>query len=286
VVDRAQLATGALAGILLVGGSSRIPLVASRLHARFGVAPIAPEQPELPVAYGAGLVTVPAPTSPASVPSGVSTWAMPRPGPVWASPALPAYGPILASPVRKSRRGLTITVIALIVMAVILTTCCRGCYSFLSGITVVDPSASQSASAPPSSAVAIRSTKTLLCVDFAGAGQGAAAQQDVCADDPAQRWRSTPTAAGVTLTNAATGQCLDVDQALVDDGAKVQQWACDDGPNQQWKPQPVAGSTAVLLVNVNSGKCLDLPDGRAAPGTALLQKTCTGATNQQWTIGP
>ena len=42
-----------LAGILLVGGSSRIPLVATRLHGRFGVAPMVPEQPELPVALGA-----------------------------------------------------------------------------------------------------------------------------------------------------------------------------------------------------------------------------------------
>jgi hypothetical protein len=42
-----------LAGILLVGGSSRIPLVATRLHARFGVGPMVPEQPELPVALGA-----------------------------------------------------------------------------------------------------------------------------------------------------------------------------------------------------------------------------------------
>jgi hypothetical protein len=42
-----------LAGIFLVGGASRMPLVASRLHARLGVAPAVPEQPELPVAYGA-----------------------------------------------------------------------------------------------------------------------------------------------------------------------------------------------------------------------------------------
>jgi hypothetical protein len=42
-----------LGGILLVGGSSRIPLVATRLHGRFGVAPMVPEQPELPVALGA-----------------------------------------------------------------------------------------------------------------------------------------------------------------------------------------------------------------------------------------
>jgi molecular chaperone HscA len=41
-----------LSGLFLVGGSSRIPLVASRLHTRFGLAPAVPEQPELPVAYG------------------------------------------------------------------------------------------------------------------------------------------------------------------------------------------------------------------------------------------
>ncbi|TML33762.1 MAG: hypothetical protein E6G35_00140 [Actinobacteria bacterium] len=73
VLGRAGLATGALSGILLVGGSSRIPLVASRLHARFQVPPTVPEQPELPVAYGGLLVGWPTrtgPTSPASGPSG------------------------------------------------------------------------------------------------------------------------------------------------------------------------------------------------------------------------
>ncbi|GIJ47714.1 hypothetical protein Val02_46000 [Virgisporangium aliadipatigenens] len=44
---------GGLGAVLLVGGSSRLPLVASRLHAALGVAPTVPEQPELPVAYGA-----------------------------------------------------------------------------------------------------------------------------------------------------------------------------------------------------------------------------------------
>jgi hypothetical protein len=53
VLQRAGTGRGDLAAILLVGGSSRIPLVASRLHERFGVAPTVPEQPELPVAHGA-----------------------------------------------------------------------------------------------------------------------------------------------------------------------------------------------------------------------------------------
>ncbi|HKS99979.1 MAG TPA: Hsp70 family protein, partial [Rugosimonospora sp.] len=62
VLQRAGVSGADLAGILLVGGSSRIPLVASRLHARFGIAPTVPEQPELPVAYGA-LVATPAPAA-------------------------------------------------------------------------------------------------------------------------------------------------------------------------------------------------------------------------------
>ena len=56
VLDRSRVEPGQLEAILLVGGGSRLPLVASRLHARFGRAPLVPEQPELPVAYGALLL--------------------------------------------------------------------------------------------------------------------------------------------------------------------------------------------------------------------------------------
>jgi Ethanolamine utilization protein EutJ (predicted chaperonin) len=55
VLQRSGTDNDELAGLFLVGGSSRIPLVASRLHTRFGIAPTVPEQPELPVAYG-GLI--------------------------------------------------------------------------------------------------------------------------------------------------------------------------------------------------------------------------------------
>lgn len=50
---RARVEPSELAALLLVGGSSRIPQVATRLHSRLGVMPSVPEQPELPVAYGA-----------------------------------------------------------------------------------------------------------------------------------------------------------------------------------------------------------------------------------------
>ena len=53
VLHRCGVRPGDLDAILLVGGSSRLPLVASRLHARLGAGPVVPEQPELPVAFGA-----------------------------------------------------------------------------------------------------------------------------------------------------------------------------------------------------------------------------------------
>jgi Ethanolamine utilization protein EutJ (predicted chaperonin) len=56
VLQRSGVPAEQLDAILLVGGSSRLPLVASRLHARFGLAPVVPEQPELPVAFGALLL--------------------------------------------------------------------------------------------------------------------------------------------------------------------------------------------------------------------------------------
>ncbi|MET8836082.1 Hsp70 family protein [Micromonospora sp. NPDC004540] len=53
VISAARLTPERLAGLFLVGGSSRMPLVARLLHAELGIAPTVLEQPELPVAEGA-----------------------------------------------------------------------------------------------------------------------------------------------------------------------------------------------------------------------------------------
>ncbi|WP_205324097.1 Hsp70 family protein [Glycomyces sp. YM15] len=60
-----------LAGLFLVGGSSRMPMVSKMLHEGLGIAPTVLEQPELPVSEGAALALAgPAPvTPPAQVPS-------------------------------------------------------------------------------------------------------------------------------------------------------------------------------------------------------------------------
>jgi hypothetical protein len=53
VLAAAGVPQGELAGLFLVGGSSRVPLVARLLHSELGIAPTVLEQPELPVAEGA-----------------------------------------------------------------------------------------------------------------------------------------------------------------------------------------------------------------------------------------
>jgi molecular chaperone HscA len=62
VIAGAGLHPSQLTSLFLVGGSSRVPLVARMLHADLGVAPTVLEQPELPVAEGA-LATVPLPAT-------------------------------------------------------------------------------------------------------------------------------------------------------------------------------------------------------------------------------
>jgi hypothetical protein len=52
-----------VAGLVLVGGSSRIPLVATLLHQRLGIVPTVIEQPELVVAQGSLLAVPPAPAA-------------------------------------------------------------------------------------------------------------------------------------------------------------------------------------------------------------------------------
>jgi molecular chaperone HscA len=132
VVQRAGVDPAALAAIMLVGGSSRLPLVASRLHARFGIAPTVPEQPELPVAHGA-LLAAPAIPGPAGSPAG------PPPGPVAPIPAMapgapapPPVRPVPSAPPRPvpppRRRGPFRRLLPLVVILTVLALGCGGVF--------------------------------------------------------------------------------------------------------------------------------------------------------------
>ncbi|MFI5905977.1 Hsp70 family protein [Dactylosporangium sp. NPDC051541] len=89
VIHSAGLRPDQLAGLFLVGGSSRLPLAARLLHAELGIAPTVLEQPELPVAEGAiaELVPVAAGYQTESVP--VSSAPVSAPPPFSAPPAAP-----------------------------------------------------------------------------------------------------------------------------------------------------------------------------------------------------
>ncbi|GGM19323.1 Hsp70 family protein [Dactylosporangium sucinum] len=95
VIRWSQLAQDRIAGVFLVGGSSRMPLVATLLHRELGNAPVAIEQPELVVAEGgtlAGFTATPASAAP-PVP-GPSTGLFPRLPGFDAPPPPPAQPPV------------------------------------------------------------------------------------------------------------------------------------------------------------------------------------------------
>ncbi|GIJ58008.1 Hsp70 family protein [Virgisporangium aurantiacum] len=97
-IAAAGLPAGGLGGVFLVGGGSRIPLVATLLHQAFGVAPTVVEQPELVVAQGslgAAAATPPPSGGPASAPVSGGFPAPVSAAPVsggFANPASPVSG--------------------------------------------------------------------------------------------------------------------------------------------------------------------------------------------------
>jgi hypothetical protein len=90
---RTGLRPDQLAGVVLVGGSSRIPMVATLLHQRLGMAPTVLDQPELVVAQGS-LAAVPGPAAGAGSTPTMSAAAAVPPAP---SPP-PGHTPPMAHP--------------------------------------------------------------------------------------------------------------------------------------------------------------------------------------------
>jgi actin-like ATPase involved in cell morphogenesis len=95
VMRWADLAEGRLAGVFLVGGASRIPLVATMLHRALDEAPVVIEQPELVVAEGsilaeAAMLTTgpaaPGPTSEMRLPSALAVPTTAVAEPSWVGP--------------------------------------------------------------------------------------------------------------------------------------------------------------------------------------------------------
>ncbi|MFI5840390.1 Hsp70 family protein [Catenuloplanes sp. NPDC051500] len=134
VIRAAGIAPNQLAGLFLVGGSSRVPMVGRLLHSDLHIPPTVLEQPELPVAEGALaelLAAAPQPVSPAPVSgppvSGPPVSGSPASGPPASGP--PAYGPPvpmsgapMPSPAPRSRRPLLLAGLAAAVVLIVLVT--------------------------------------------------------------------------------------------------------------------------------------------------------------------
>jgi molecular chaperone DnaK len=129
-LEAAGVAGGDLAAIFLVGGSSRIPLVATALHRAFGIAPTVTEQPQLVVAEGSLLAILGPAAAPTTAPIPAPTGPI-RPGPArppaWPPPPMPTSSPPLpmssppvpVTPVPR-RRGTVKLVLAAVAAVLVL----------------------------------------------------------------------------------------------------------------------------------------------------------------------
>ncbi|MGC5329709.1 Hsp70 family protein [Micromonospora sp. DT62] len=118
VIGAAGLDPQQLSGLFLVGGATRMPMVARLLHAELGIAPTVLEQPELPVAEGA-LTDLPLPrraraadafaapaAAPAQPPAPAQPAGVPQPDPAAPAPQAPAPAPP-AVPAQPASAGST-----------------------------------------------------------------------------------------------------------------------------------------------------------------------------------
>ncbi|MFD1077161.1 RICIN domain-containing protein, partial [Longispora fulva] len=92
-----------------------------------------------------------------------------------------------------------------------------------------------------------------------------------------QQWRFTGNADGTyTITNVASGLCVDVYGGSTSAGAAVIQWTCTNGANQRWR---VTGGT---IMAVHSSLVLTI--GGAGDGAVATQAADTGTNLQRWAL--
>jgi actin-like ATPase involved in cell morphogenesis len=120
-LQSAEVPVGEVAGLFLVGGSSRMPLVGTVLHTAFGIAPTVIDQPELAVAEGS-LCTGQTPATPDRTPDGWPVSA-PLPMPAGPAPLTPPAPPTPepAPPARRFGRWLVVAAAGLVLAVLIAT---------------------------------------------------------------------------------------------------------------------------------------------------------------------
>lgn len=250
-----------LAGVVLVGGSSRIPLVERILRNGLGRPLLVPDYPQHCVVLGAAAVAEGSPLRPrpaeplAGSPSGS--------GSASASGSKPGSEPRSRREdrPRDRRRLLALTVTTVLLLA-------WGAYFAAAPLfrdsptnaradRPTGPSEATAAAAAPSSVPVARVTPRTVRIRKA---------------TPAPVVPPAPVAAtGTGALTGRTGKCLDVQGAQSTDGTPVQLFTCNKTNAQIW----TAGRDGSLRA---LGKCLQ------STGARLVINSCTGAAAQRWRV--
>ena len=286
-----------LAGVLLVGGSSRIPLVSRMLTEDLGRPVLVDPHPQHCVALGAASL---AGTSTGSTPASP---APDRP----ATAGVRAESPAKPGGLRRRRR-----LIAATAGAVVLIGAAAASYPVLrpssahpgpaassapdpTMIGAPDATRTATATASPTSSptvatVALSSLKVpslpvttevlglaAKCMDVANAvaTNGNPIQIFGCNNTPAQSW-----ILGTDHTFRSLGKCLTAG-ASAGAGPVVQLQDCSTSTAQKWQVRPGGA-----IVNLKSKLCLDVLGKSSADRTLLVLSRCQHEDSQLWTFPP
>lgn len=85
---------------------------------------------------------------------------------------------------------------------------------------------------------------------------------------------AAPAAGSYSLSNAASGLCLEVPGAGTSDGVQLGQRSCSGASNQTW--QLKASGSGYTLAAGHSAKCAGVRDASTSAGKAVEQQSCTG----------
>jgi actin-like ATPase involved in cell morphogenesis len=284
-----------LAGVLLVGGSSRIPMVARRLSADLGRPVLTDPHPQHCVALGAGALA-------GRGLSGTTIATARRPGrrrpmliavaaasvllagaTAYVSGALsPSNDPgsVSAEPISGSTAAATIG-------SPTPTTAISGLETPTPTITATHKPAATTKAAPRPSPTpakprspALPISGTILgleaqCLDVTNARSenGTPIQSTSCNGTGAQVWNLR-----TDQTFRALGKCMDVGEALSAAGAPVVLQECSGVSSQRWR------LTGSKIINAQSGFCLDIIGNSPADRTATEVNPCRNDKAQRWKL--
>jgi hypothetical protein len=85
-----------------------------------------------------------------------------------------------------------------------------------------------------------------------------------------------------TVTNRATGKCVDARAAASANGTVVQQYSCNGTNAQRFQFQPTSGGFGRVNSQLNLNQVLDVTDVSAVDGAPIQLWAYGGGNNQQW----